>query len=404
MTAGRATYPLTGVRVLDLSRILAGPVCTQLLADLGAEVVKVERPGAGDDTRQWGPPFVDVDGPSAYFISANRGKRSLALDLAHPSAREVVDALVARADVLVENFRTESLEKLGLVPERLERINPRLVSCSISGFGRTGPLRDAPGYDLAIQAHSGLMSITGEPEGMPSKVGVAITDVITGLYEAVRVLTGLYARDHDRPGRVFDLALADCTLASLVNIAQAALVTGERPKRYGNAHPQIVPYESFATQDGQLVVGIGSDRQWKSFCKIAERDDLAGDERYQTNPLRVTNRDVLIPELQELFGERSTAAWRELLRAAGVPHAPVLAVDEVLASEQVAAREMVLPVRDSEGHEFRLLGSAVHWQGEPPRSAKAPPALGQHTDEVLREWLDFGTTKITDLRTAGVIG
>lgn len=235
------------------------------------------------------------------------------------------------------------------------------------------------------------------------KVGVAITDVITGLYAAVSALAGLYARDHNRPGRVFDLALADCTLASLVNIAQAALVTGQGPKRYGNAHPQIVPYESFATADGRLVLGIGSDRQWERFCRTVDRDDLAEDEHYKTNPLRVEHRQPLIAEMQKLLRERTTAEWQGLLSAADVPHAPVSAVDEVLASDQVASRRMVLPVRDTAGHEYRLLAGAVRWEGEPARRVKAPPALGEHTDEVLGEWLGYDDEQIAQLRSAGIV-
>ncbi|HEV3005733.1 MAG TPA: CoA transferase, partial [Pirellulales bacterium] len=275
-------YPLAGLKVLDLSRVLAGPVCTQLLADLGADVVKVERPGAGDDTRQWGPPFLDGDGPSGYYLSCNRGKRSLALDLNHPEGREVADDLIRRADVLVENFLPDSLARLGLGPERLKQLNPKLVSCSISGYGRTGPLAAVPGYDLMMQASAGIMSITGEPEGAPMKVGVAISDVLTGLYAAASVLAGLYANlaqsaDDGGPQSsqawAFDLALADCTLASLVNVVQGTLLTGERPQRWGNAHPQIVPYEVFATSDGHIVLAVGADRQWERFCLAVGRDE-----------------------------------------------------------------------------------------------------------------------------------
>ena len=327
--------PLAGVRVLDLSRVLAGPVCCQVLADLGADVVKVERPGSGDDTRHWGPPFVQSadgrqDGPSAYYLSANRGKRGLAIDFERPEAHAVLVDLIRRADVLVENFLPHTLDKLQLRPDQLREINPNLVSVSISGFGRTGPLADTPGYDLVIQAMAGIMSITGEAGGMPMKIGVAITDVLTGLYAAISALAGLVARGKTG-GVSFDLALADCTLASLVNVVQGALVTGQRPKRYGNAHPHIVPYEAFSTADGHLVLAVGNDRQWQKFCAAAHRDDLAGDPRYTTNPLRVAHRCELIPELARLFKTRSTAQWQLVLTEADVPHAPVLPLDEVLA-------------------------------------------------------------------------
>lgn len=396
-------YPLAGLKVLDLSRVLAGPVCTQLLADLGADVVKVERPGCGDDTRQWGPPFASPGGPSGYFLSCNRGKRSLALDLAHAEGRKVVEDLVRRADALLENFLPDSLAKLGLEPERLKRLNPQLVSCSISAYGRNNAWSQTPGYDLMMQASSGIMAITGEPERMPMKVGVAITDVITGLYAAASLLAGLYARGKGRGGAGFDLALADCALASLVNVAQGALLTGRPARRWGNAHPQIVPYEAFATADGHLVVAVGADRQWQRLCRAVERDDWAADARFATNPSRVEHREELIPLLQRLFVERTTAAWQELLTTADVPHSPVLGVDEALASPQTAAREMALETVDAAGRHYRLLAGAVHWDGEPPRRVVAPPELGQHSDEVLREWLGYGPERIKQLRQQGAL-
>ncbi len=398
-----SALPLSGVRVLDLSRILAGPVCCQLLADLGADVVKVERPGTGDDTRQWGPPFVDDDGPSAYYLSCNRGKRSLALELGCHAACEVLDDLVGRADALVENFLHESLPKLGLTHERLKKLNPRLVSCSISGYGRSGPFADRPGYDLVIQAMAGIMSITGTPEGEPMKVGVAISDVITGLYAAASVLAGLFARGSAQNGWAFDLALFDCTLASLVNVAQSALVTGERPRRFGNAHAQIVPYEAFATADGHLVLAIGNDGQWQRFCRAVGRDDWAADARFRTNPLRVENRHELIARLKELMRARRTDEWLRLLGKAAVPHGPVLALDEIIASPQVAARQMVAPATDRDGRQFRMLASPVHWRGEPPRVTRTPPALGEHTDEVLRDWLAYDDARIARLRESRAI-
>jgi crotonobetainyl-CoA:carnitine CoA-transferase CaiB-like acyl-CoA transferase len=388
--------------VLDLSRVLAGPVCTQLLADLGADVVKVERPGEGDDTRQWGPPFLE-GGPSGYYLSCNRGKRSLALDLHHPAARPVLDDLLRRADALVENFLPDSLAKLGLSPDRLREVNPRLVTCSISGYGRTGAAAGLPGYDLVMQASSGIMSITGEPAGAPMKVGVAITDVITGLYAAASLLAGLYGRQQGGPCLNFDLALADCTLASLVNVAQATLLTGERPRRWGNAHPQIVPYEAFATADGHLVLAVGADRQWQRFCQAVGKNEWATDERFRTNPARVQHRDALIALLRPLFAEQTDAAWQALLTKAEVPHSRVLPLDEVLRSPQAAARQMVLPVRDAAGREYKLLGGAVHWQDEPPRQAVAPPELGQHTDEILRDWLSYGQERIDELRRARAV-
>jgi len=397
------SLPLAGVRVLDLSRVLAGPVCCQLLADLGADVVKVERPGTGDDTRQWGPPFVGDDGPSAYYLAANRGKRSLALDLDQPAGRAILEQLLQRADVMVENFLPATREKFGLSPERLAAINPRLVSATISGFGRTGPFADQPGYDLVIQATSGLMSITGEPAGAPMKVGVALSDIIAGLYAAASVLAGLVGRDAGQPGRAFDLALADCTLASLVNVAQAALVTGERPRRYGNAHAQIVPYEVFATADGHLVLAVGNDRQWQRFCAAVSQVDWSVDRRYATNPDRVRHRDQLVPQLAALFATQPTDHWLQLLDEVEVPHAPVLPLDEVLAGQQAIAREMVSEVCDRAGRRYHLLGSPVHWAGETRPAPIAPPALGEHSEEVLRDWLDLPAGDLAKLRRAKTI-
>jgi crotonobetainyl-CoA:carnitine CoA-transferase CaiB-like acyl-CoA transferase len=389
--------PLAGVRVLDLSRVLAGPMCCQVLGDLGADVVKVERPGRGDDTRQWGPPFVDGGGPSAYYLACNRNKRGIALDLENPADRETLTQLIGAADVLVENFLPEAIERFGLSHEQLHALNPRLVVASISGYGRTGPMADTPGYDLAVQAAAGIMSITGERDGAPMKVGVAISDVITGLYAAVSVLAGLHARDNqaeDGPGKgaAFDLALADCTLASLVNVAQSALITGERPRRWGNAHPQIVPYEAFGTSDGHLVLAVGNDGQWQRFCQAAERDELADDERFTTNPLRVEHRVALVALLAPLIAARTTDEWTALLTGHGVPHARVTPIDEVVQAPQTIARGMVRTMRDSAGRAYRLLGSPIHWDGAEDGllPAAAPPELGADHAAVLADWLGRG--------------
>ena len=410
--------PLEGVRVLDLSRVLAGPFCAQLLADLGADVVKVERPPLGDDTRQWGPPFFPDDGPSAYYVSCNRGKRSLAVDLACREGREVLDELIRAADVLIENFLPGSLEKLGLSVERLSALNPRLVRASISGYGRTGPLSEMPGYDLVVQATAGIMSITGEPDGTPMKIGVAITDVLTGLYAAVSVLAGLLGdRDERRGSRgeeglaatrqgsaaAFDLALADCTLAAMVNVVEGALVTGQRPRRYGNAHPQIVPYEAFATADGYLVLAIGNDAQWRRFCEAADHADWAADPRFATNPARVEHRDKLIPLMNHLLAERTTGNWQELLTQAEIPHAPVMALDEILATPQVAARRMVQKLTAADGRTYRVIASPIHVGGEPFCSPRPPPEIGEHTYEVLHEWLGYEAKRIDELHKSGVV-
>jgi len=406
-----AQLPLTGIRVLDLSRVLAGPVCGQVLADLGADVVKVERPGLGDETREWGPPFLpprpvsapDELGPSAYYLACNRGKRSLALNLAHPQGQAVLADLIRQADVLIENFLTDSLEKLGLTPVRLQQLNPKLVSCSISGYGRTGPAANSPGYDLVIQAQSGLMSITGMPDGPPSKVGVALTDVMTGLYAAISALAGLRQRERDGVGMNIDLALADCTLASLVNVAQTCLLSGKSPERYGNAHAQIVPYEVFATADGYLALAIGNDAQWRRFCHAAKMSVWAADERFATNPQRVEHRQELIPRLQEVFSRQTTAEWERILRTAEIPHGAVMSLDQSLATPQMNARQMVQTVTDSAGREYRLLASPIHVAGEPISSPKSPPDLGEHSDAILQDWLSYAPGQINALRKAHVI-
>jgi crotonobetainyl-CoA:carnitine CoA-transferase CaiB-like acyl-CoA transferase len=403
--------PLEGVRVLDLSRVLAGPFCAQLLADLGADVVKVERPPLGDDTRQWGPPFLPDEGPSAYYVSCNRGKRSLALDLASREGREVLDDLIRVADVLIENFLPQSLERIGLSAERLAALNPRLVRASISGYGRTGPLSNMPGYDLVVQATAGIMSITGEPDGTPMKIGVAITDVLTGLYAAVSVLAGLLggrgedglAATRQGSAAAFDLALADCTLAGMVNVVEGALVTGQRPVRYGNAHPQIVPYEAFATADGYLVLAIGNDGQWRRLCEAAGHADWAADPRFATNPARVQHRGELIPLMNHLLAERTTSNWQELLTQAEIPHAPVMALDEILATPQFAARRMVQELTAADGRTYRVIASPIHVEGEPFCSPRPPPAIGEHTSEVLDQWLGYNENRIEDLRRHGIV-
>ncbi len=393
--------PLAGVRVLDASRVLAGPFCAQLLGDLGAEVIKVERPGQGDETRAWGPPWL---GPlSAYFLSCNRNKKGITLDLARPEGVRVFHDLARASDVVLENFRPDSAARLGLAPEKLHAVNPRLVVCSISGFGRTGPMRDLPGYDFAIQALSGLMSITGPAEGPPCKAGVAVTDVLTGLYAAVGVLACLHARRHSGHGYALDLALLDCALAAQVNVAQAYLSSGTVPARQGNAHLQIVPYQLFPTADGWLVLAVGNDRQWQHFCAAAGRADLAADARFATNPLRVQNRAGLVPLVEAVMRTQPTAAWQEKLEAAGVPHAPVWNYAELLAHPQAAARGLRVTVRDPDGNPVDLIGTPFRVAGAELPPPSPPPLLSQHTDEVLRDLLGIDDVRLAALRRDGII-
>jgi crotonobetainyl-CoA:carnitine CoA-transferase CaiB-like acyl-CoA transferase len=393
--------PLAGVRVLDASRVLAGPFCGQLLGDLGAEVIKVERPGGGDETRGWGPPWHgDL---SAYYLSCNRNKRAVTLDLARPEGVALFHDLVRHADVVLENFRAASADKLGVGPDRLLAVNPRVVVCSISGFGRTGPMRDLPGYDFAVQALSGLMSITGPVEGPPCKVGVAVTDVLTGLYGAVAVLACLHARKESGHGYAIDLALLDCAVAAQVNVAQVYLTSGTPPPRQANAHLQIVPYQLFATTDTWLVLAVGNDGQWERFCAAAGRPDLAADPRFATNPLRVENRDVLAPQVEALLRTRTTRQWEALLVEAGVPHAPVWDHAELFARPQAAARGLRVTVRDAGGRPVELVGTPFHVAGATLPPPLAPPRLGQDTDAVLGELLGLDAARLEELRRGGVI-
>jgi crotonobetainyl-CoA:carnitine CoA-transferase CaiB-like acyl-CoA transferase len=392
--------PLTGIRVLDASRVLAGPFCGQMLGDLGAEVLKVERPGGGDETRAWGPPFTGAF--SAYYLSCNRNKRGLTLDLAHPEGRRLFHELARRSDVLLENFRADSAERLGMSPAQLLAEHPRLIVCSISGFGRTSSQRDVPGYDFAIQALSGFMSITGPAEGPPCKVGVAVTDVLTSLYAAVAVLACLQARHRSGHGYAIDLALLDCAVAAQVNVVQAYLTSGALPARQGNAHLQIVPYQLFATADSWLVLAVGNDGQWQRFCRAAERPDLAADERFTTNVLRVRNRAVLVPLIEALMRTRATTAWEELLRSAEVPHAPVWSYADLFAQPEMAERLRVT-VRDPAGQPVDLVASPFHIAGATVPPPAVPPALGQHTDEVLTQLLGLTAEHVRKLRQEGVI-
>lgn len=394
--------PLAGLKILDASRVLAGPFCGQLLADLGAEVIKLERPGQGDDTRSWGPPFHDVQ-MSAYYLSANRSKRAFALDLGKPEGLKLFHDLIDKCDVLIENFRTDSAERMGLAPKDLLARHPRLVACSITGFGQTGPLKNDPGYDLAIQALSGLMSMTGPVEGPPCKVGVAMADILTGMYAGVGILAALRARELSGHGYHIDLALLDCAIAAQINLAQAFLLTGKSPPRPGNAHFQIVPYAVFKASDGWVALNVGNDSQWQHFCTAAESPSLASDARFTTNPLRVQHREVLFPILNELFLQRTVADWCDRLEKARVPHSPVNEYSSVFQNEQVLSRGMKMKVTDPHGKPVELIGTPFHFTGAELPSPTFPPRLGEHTDVILGEFLGLDAKQLEELRKAGVV-
>jgi crotonobetainyl-CoA:carnitine CoA-transferase CaiB-like acyl-CoA transferase len=377
--------PLAGLRVLDLTRVLAGPLCTMMLGDLGADVIKVERPGSGDETRGWGPPW--VEGPagleSAYYLCVNRNKRSAALDLGTAEGRALVQRLAADADVLVENFAPGTLARWDLDYATVSAANPGLVYCSISGYGHTGPEAGRPGYDFALQARSGWMAVTGDPEGDPVKVGVAVVDVLTGQNAAIAILAALAERDRSGGGQRLEVTLLDSAIAGLVNVSQAALA-GVSARRFGNAHPTIVPYQAFATADRPVVVTIGNDQQWRRFCHTLGLDSLADDARFRTNPDRVVNRDELIPVLADRMRERSAGEWLSALDEAGVPNAPVLEVAEAVSDPAFTLRGGVWEVTGPTFGTLPTVASPLRLERTPPAVRRPPPSLGQHTAEVAR--------------------
>jgi crotonobetainyl-CoA:carnitine CoA-transferase CaiB-like acyl-CoA transferase len=393
--------PLAGLRVLDASRVLAGPFAGMILGDLGAEVLKVERPGQGDETRAWGPPF--HHGLSAYYLSCNRNKKGITLDLAQQDGKRLFLELARKSDILLENFLPASATKLGLTPAELHAVNPRLIICSISGFGRTGPLREVPGYDFAIQAMSGLMSITGPIDGPPSKVGVAISDVATGLYAVIGILACLHARQESGHGYAIDLALLDCTLAMQVNVVQAFLTSGQVPPRQGNAHLQIVPYQLFATADSHLVLAVGNDGQWARFCHAAGCAQHLHDPRFATNVARVEHRQELIALLEPLLKSRATSEWQELLTRAEVPHSPVRNFLEAFNQPQTQARGMRVTIQDHEGRSVDLVNTPFRISGAELPPFAMPPALGQDTERVLSELLGLDAAALKDLRQRNII-
>jgi len=404
--------PLTGVRVLDLSRVLAGPWAGQLLADLGADVVKVERPGAGDDTRAWGPPYLkDSAGrdtsEAAYYLCANRNKRSLTIDMANPEGQALIRQLAAHADVLLENFKLGGLTQYGLDAESLLALNPRLVYCSITGFGQTGPYAPRAGYDFLIQGMGGLMSVTGRVDGEegagPQKAGVALTDVMTGLYATIAVQAALAERANSGLGQHIDLALLDVQVACLANQASSYLVSGKAPRRMGNAHATIVPYQDFPTADSDMILAIGNDHQWGKFCTVAGHPDWATDARFSTNPQRVVNRAVLIPLLRQTTVMRTTSEWVAALEAAGVPCGPINRIDEVFADPQVRARGTRIEMPHALAGTVPLVANPIRLSASPVTYRNAPPTLGQHTDEVLAQWLGLNAAAIKALRSKRVL-
>ncbi|GAC1545779.1 MAG: CaiB/BaiF CoA-transferase family protein [Collimonas sp.] len=404
--------PLSGVRVLDLSRVLAGPWAGQLLADLGADVIKVERPGAGDDTRSWGPPYLhDQAGrdtaEAAYFLCANRNKRSVTIDIARPEGQALVRELALQADVLLENFKVGGLKQYGLDYNHLAALNPRLVYCSITGFGQTGPYAQRPGYDFLIQGMGGLMSVTGraddEDGAGPQKVGVALTDITTGLYATIAVQAALAERARSGRGQQIDLALLDVQIACLASQASNYLAGGVVPRRMGNAHPNIVPYQDFPTADGDMILAIGNDRQFVKFSQVAGHPEWADDPRFASNPQRVANRSVLIPLLRQVTVMRSTHEWIVALETANVPCGPINRMDQVFADEQVRARGMRIELPHPSAGTVPLVANPIRLSASPTAYRHAPPLLGQHTGEVLQEWLGIDAATLAALHADAII-
>lgn len=392
---------LEGIRILDLSRVLAGPWATQLLGDFGADVVKIERPGSGDDTRLWGPPWLGEE--SAYFLSTNRNKRSVTIDLACDEGRELVRELAAKADILLENFRVGALARLGLDPEDLMQRNPRLIVCSISAFGQSGSRAHEPGYDAMIQASAGLMSITGPEDGGPQKVGVAIADIMAGMYAANAILAALHARERTGKGQRIDVPLYDSQVAWLANQNMNYLIGGVVPGRMGTAHPNLVPYQAFATSDGDLIIAVGNNRQFADVMECIGRGELADDPRFARNDARIEHRDELVAIIAERLRQDTTAHWLEELARRRVPAGPINDIGEVLDNDFAKERELVRPVRNGAGHDVPLVANPVDFSATPVAYERAPPLLGEHTGEVLHEWLGYSAETIEALRNKAAI-
>ncbi|WP_421861043.1 CaiB/BaiF CoA transferase family protein [Marinobacter salarius] len=402
---------LSHLRVLDLSRVLAGPWAGQILGDLGAEVIKIERPKSGDDTRSWGPPYLQgADGNadlSAYFLTANRNKQSLAVDIAHPEGQELIRKLVAESDVILENFKVGGLKRYGLDYDSLKQINPKLIYCSITGFGQDGPYANRPGYDFLIQAMGGLMSITGQPDGEPGagpmKVGVALTDIMTGLYATIGVLAALSHRDRTGEGQYVEAALLDVQVACLANQAMNYLTTGQAPGRMGNAHPNIVPYQDFPTADGNMVLTVGNDEQFTRLCDVLEHPEWASDERFATNRARVANRKELIPRLRQATVMRSTQDWVQILERSGVPCGPVNTLDQVFEDPQVLARGMKQSVQHPSLGDVPTVGNPIRLKLTPVSYRTAPPLLGEQSKQVLEKIVGLSSGEIESLRERGIV-
>lgn len=393
---------LQGVRVVDLTRVLAGPFCTMMLGDLGADVIKIEVPGRGDDTRHWGPPFTE-GGESAYFISANRNKRSLTLDLKSTRGQTILKELIAKSDVLVENFRTGTLARWGLDYDSLQRLRPGLICCSITGYGNTGPYRDRPGYDFMVQAMGGFMSLTGPADGVPMRAGVAIADIATGIFASSAILAALFARERTGEGQLIDMSLLDSQVAMMTYVASNFLVSGQLPERYGNGHPNIVPYQEFQARDQQFAFAAGNDNQWSKFCHAVDKKEWVEDARFATNRARLDNRATVVAMLNQLFGTRNASEWLSLCDEIGIPAAPINNLAQVFDDPQVQARKLRLEMSHPTAGVVPLLASPLNIVTSPPGLYSPPPLLGEHSEEILSSLLGYDESEISGLRDDDVV-
>ena len=393
---------LENICVIDLTRVLAGPYCTMMLGDLGADIIKIEVPGRGDDTRHWGPPFTK-GGESAYYLSANRNKRSMTLNLKSEEGLEILKKLIAKGDVLVDNFKTGTLSRWGLDYETLQEIRPGLIYCTVTGYGYTGPYSSRPGYDLIVQATGGFMSITGPENGDPSRAGVAIADISTGMFAANAILAALYSREQTGKGQRIDMSLLDSQVALLSYAATNYFVSGSITNRLGNAHPNIVPYQSFKARDMHFVLAVGNDKQWEIFCKSINKPEWIDDEKYSTNALRVSNRKQLIDQLSKLFATQNAGYWLEIFDKVGLPSGPINELDKVFENEQIKSREMQIELPHSIDNKVTLLNSPIKIPTSPTKTHKAPPTLGEHTEEILKEKIGLDQDTVARLRDEGIL-
>jgi len=395
--------PLSGLRVLDLTRVLAGPTCTQMLGDLGAEVIKIERPEAGDDTRGFAPPFVPNTKESAYFVGVNRNKKSVTLDIAKPEGQAIIHKLLEHCDILVENFKVGALAKYGLGYEQLAKTHPRLIYCSITGFGQTGPYAPRPGYDALIQAMGGVMSLTGEPNGSPQKVGVPVADLFAGLYGCIGILAAVNHRNSTGQGQQIDIGMLDTHVAWLANQGMNYLATGENPPRLGNQHPNIAPYQEFPTKDGYIILAVGNDPTFERFCKAFGQEALLADPRFATNPIRVQNRQLVTDTLTPVMKSKTTAEWIDALEALKIGCGPINTLEQVFADPHVQAREMVVEMAHGSGETVQVIANPVKLSATPPSYRSAPPVLGEHTQDVLTAVLNMSAADIAALKAKGIV-